>query len=191
MNGKARLKFSLFLFGSGLSLVIGLAIIALVTQFVAYFQQGANPASIFRGHSLYIPRESEARWQISDSDGKIPTPAERDEIIAAYWAAWDALGRAAQTGDTSDLLTGWAGSAYEQSLAGIDPAVRLTQLHSGHSLVLRYLSSDGSVVAFDDQSFTLTQERDGTEVTLTVSASVVMTLDQGFWRIRQITLEYR
>ncbi|MDX2141269.1 MAG: hypothetical protein SF123_24505 [Chloroflexota bacterium] len=191
MNGKARLKFSLFLFGSGLSLVMGLAIIALVTQFAAYFQQGANPASIFRGHSLYIPHDSEARWQISDGDGKIPTPAERDEIIAAYWGAWEALGRAAQTGDTSDLLTGWAGAAYEHALAGIDADIRLTQLHSGHSLTLRYLSSDGSVVAFDDQNFTLTQKHEGAEVTLSVSASVVMTLDQGFWRIRQITLEYR
>lgn len=194
MTTKARMKFALFLLALLVALPATAVGLSLLTQFVAAFQQGADPASIFRGHQLIIPDIAEARWislyARGNAGGIPPKRSEREEIIAAYWEAWVALDRAYQTGDTSDLATYWAGSAYDQAYAGIQPGQAILQTHMGHKLRLVYFSADGSVAAFDDHAFTLTHTLHDRVITLSVSASVVMTLDQGFWRVRQMTLHY-
>ena len=119
------------------SIIIAIPLIAvslsLVAQFISYFQQGADPASIFRGHALVIPAPEEAEWlPFEVADKMRPSQAESEEIIAAYWLAWDALSRAYETGDKTDLLTYWAGAAYDHATAGIRETQKLTQIHSGH-----------------------------------------------------------
>ncbi len=183
MSRKAQLKFGVFVAAVIVAIPAAALAVALLTQFVAAFQQGANPASIFHGHTLHLPAAAEARWL--SVDGAALSPAEQEEILAAYWAAWEAFARAQTTGDTSDLLTYWAGPAYQQALAGMASPRAIT--HHGHHLRLTFLSDDGSVVAFDDAPFSLTED---SSTALTASASVVMTLDQGFWRVRVMTLRY-
>lgn len=186
MSRKSRLKFAIFV--GGLMMVIPLSLIgvSLLAQFITYFQQGADPASIFRGHALLITDAAEMHWlSVGDYTGETPTRSEQEEIVAAYWLAWEALIQAQRTGDTSDMATYWSGMAYDQALAGMNQS--MMQDHTGHRLKLVFFSDDGSVVSFRDVSFTIVQPT----IPLTVSAQVVMTLDQGFWRVRAITLEYQ
>lgn len=192
MAAKARVKFMIFL-GALVIAVPGVVIsVSLVAQFVAYFQQGADPASIFHGHALIIPEAESARWaNISQMDGTAPSLPQQEEIISAYWLAWEALGRAQQTDDLSDLPTYWAGSAYTQVVAGMPAEAVQLQSHSGHTLHLSFFSADGSVAAFEDRNFSLVMSIHGISHSVDATASVVMTLDQGFWRIRQIEVRYQ
>ncbi len=191
MSNKSRVKFTLFVAGIAILTLVTAAGISLLSGFIAYFQQGADPASIFRGHTLVVPQSDQARWLTVDAvEGKLPSQAQQEEVIAAYWLAWEALGRAHETGDTSDLLTYWAGAAYDHALVSINPDLPRAYAHAGHKLTMRFFSEDGSVTTFQDDGFSITQQSGGVEFTLHASALVVMTLDQGFWRIRQITLDY-
>lgn len=199
MPRKALTKFGLFVVGLALAGLVGLAGFSLLTRFVTAFNQGADPASIFRGNTLSIPATDEARWRTltpMDETSAVPSAVEREQVLAAYWDAWNVLDRAHQTGDPSDVATRWAGGAHEQVLASMDPARPMTQAHGGHTLDLTYFSDDGSVIAFEDVSFVLTQTvriaATGEEQRekVCVSASVVMTADQGFWRVRTIRLRY-
>lgn len=192
MNTKARLKLVFFAFFMAVAAPIGLASIMLLTSFIASFQQGADPASIFHGHSLTIPAAYEAQWLSLPQDIDIrPSQAEQEEIISAYWLAWEAIEQAYATRDTSDLKTYWAGSAYQSILTNMDSDERLSLGQSRHRLHLRFFSADGTVVAFQDEGFKILQTVGSLTFDLDASASVVMTLDQGFWRVRYITLQYK
>jgi len=192
MNSKRRLKFMIFLGGVVAAIPLIAIGLSLISEFVVYFQQGADPASIFRGHTLVIPAEEDATWaSFDDIPGDTPTRAEREEVIAAYWLAWGAIDNAHRTGDTSDLATYWAGAAYEQVLAGLDDGQIRSQTHTAHTLYLSYFSDDGSVIAFEDRDLSLRKLINGSSIALQANASVVMTLDQGFWRVRVITIDYQ
>ena len=183
--GKARVKFVIFIVAMSVVSVGALVGFTLLTQFVAYFQQGADPASIFRGHTLAIPETHQARWQRLP-DGVLKK-SEEEEILAAYWLAWEALSRAYVTGDTSDIPTYWAGAAYDHALQNM---TQDGMTHRLHRLNLEFFSDDGSVVAFRDRAFRMEQTVADVTILLNVDADIVMTLDQGFWRIRSITLYY-
>ena len=190
MNKKTRLKFALFVVGLFCAIPAALVGVSLLAQFVTAFQEGADPASIFRGHTLVVPEAEQARWLSVESDiGEPLSRAEQDEIIAAYWLAWDAWSRAHATGDTTDLKTHWAGTAYAQVIAGIDPSRKTDLVQTGHALYLVYMSDDGSVVVVRDEAFQMERAYPGGTIMLTPSASVIMTLDQGFWRVRSLVLE--
>ncbi len=191
MTDKARLKFGVFVIGVLVAVPLSVAAVSLLAQFITHFQQGADPASIFRGHTLTLPATDEARWDVFAADvARQPSRPEQEEIITAYWLAWEALIRAHQTGDTSDLTTYWSGAAYEQGEMAIDPERPFFQTHTGHVLQLTFFSEDASVAAFSDIEFMLTMEAGHTPIEVTASAQVVMTLDNGFWRVRSITLTY-
>ncbi|QPC84959.1 hypothetical protein G4Y79_11490 [Phototrophicus methaneseepsis] len=193
---KTQVKFGIFVVGMAVTAVLVVVGISLLSRFIAAFQQGADPASIFRGHTLAIPEREEAYWRSTRTSAAIgtneilPKRSEYEEMISAYWLAWDALGRAHLTGDTSDMATYWAGAAYAQAMADISPEQSESLQTSGHVLRLTFFSEDGSVVAFEDEGFFITRVVHSSTFRLKTSASVVMTLDQGFWRIRQITLRY-
>lgn len=192
LTDKNRLKFLLFLVGLGGMIPLALLGVRLIAQFITYFQQGADPASIFHGHALVIPAPEDARWlSFEDVTGVMPTQGQQEELLSAYWMAWQALSRAHQTGDITDLATYWAGAAYDQAQAAVNSAQRRAFIHTAHQLKLTFFSEDGSIAAFEDTGFTWEQTPNSGPVTLSASAAVVMTLDQGFWRIRQITLTFR
>lgn len=191
MSGKARLKLMIFVGVTAAAIPLGVLVMIVLSQFVAYFQQGADPASIFRGHALIIPQPEEARWVIvDDAEGESLRRAEQEQILAAYWSAWAGLSRAHQTGDISDLPTYWAGAAYDQAIAGVLSDSTLRLAHGGHQLSLTFFSDDRSVVAFEDERFILDYHYEGYIISVQASASVVMTQDQGFWRVRQIAIRF-
>src|SRR5579872_6079369 len=141
---KNNAKFAIFVVGLMISLIAGGIGLWGVAQFVVAFQQGADPASIFHGATLIVPQEKQARWlPDSPSTGTSPSDGQREELIAAYWQAWQGLDRAQQTGDVSDLATYWAGNAFKE--IQIDPKRHFQQTDLGHKLTLTFFSDDGTV----------------------------------------------
>lgn len=186
---KRRVKLIIFLAAAPVLAVLGLVVLRGLSTFIASFQEGANPASIFHGAELRLPYSDQVLWLDDLGDtGHTPTVAQREELIAAYWNAWSALERAYLTGNDEDLTTYWAGGAYEQ--LNIEPNGKLRQSTSGHQLRLRFFADDGTVAALDDLEFQITQTLDGETFMLTASAAVILTLDNGYWRIRSITVDY-
>ena len=186
---KRRVKLIIFLAAAPIIAVLGLVALRGLSGFIASFQEGANPASIFHGAELRIPYSDQALWLDDMGDtGKTPTSAQREELIAAYWNAWSALERNYLTGNAEDLTTYWAGGAFDQ--LRIEPGTKLRQASSGHQLRLRFFADDGTVAAFDDLDFQITQTLGSETLTFSVNAAVIMTLDNGYWRIRSITVDY-
>ena len=161
-----------------------------LSSFLSYFQQGANPASIFNGNELIIPEPEQARW-IPDAESVVyvPSTAQREELLSQYWSAWEAVNRAHLIGNITDLSTYWALPALEQVQQSINPERPIQQTTSGHLLQLTFFSDDFSVASFND-SFTLTQTLNGETRNLTVNATITLTLDTGFWRIRLMSVQY-
>jgi hypothetical protein len=168
--------------------------VRLLSLFVVSFQQGADPASIFQGHKLTLPLPEQARWrsvEIPPPPSRAPSQSQREEILAAYWYAWESLQRAYETGKTSDLLTAWSGKAYEQAVAAIQsmpPKARIKQVDRNHQLFLHFFSDDSTVAMLDDEAFIIEQTVNGQTIKITASAQVVMTLDNGYWRIRYLVM---
>lgn len=188
---KSHVKFGVFVVGMCIAMVIAFVSFRLLTKFIGAFNEGADPASIFRGHTLIVPDPQQAIWvTTSPQRGKLPSQAQLEEIISAYWLAWESMGQAHLTNDLRDLKTYWAGSAYEQVISGIDGEVRTDFVTHNHKLFLEYFSPDGSVVVFNDDNFFIRRTIGDYDLSLQASADIIMTLDQGFWRIRRLTITY-
>lgn len=198
MKTLLRIKFGIFVLVIAIAIPVVPISFGLVTQFITYFQQGANPASIFRGNKLVLPATDQARWLTSQPlEGASASPAQLEELLAAYWQAWQALSRAYQTNDKSDLLTYWAGDAIGQVERGLDGIQKGGQFHftdRNHQLQLLFFSDDGTSALVQDSNFqvqyTLSSAGRRVEFSMDTSALVFITLDNGFWRIRQITIHY-
>jgi hypothetical protein len=184
---KTRLKQGIALGG----VLVGVPLLLLaflgLSNFIASFNQGADPASIFRGHALVIPAPDQARYvPNADFRGRTPTQAQREELLSAYWRGWEALARAGQTGDPADLPTYWAGSALAFAREAVTDGSLVVVASRGHQVRLTYLSGDGSLATLVDDGFTL-ETPVGPR---TVTATATLTLDNGFWRVRQLRLDY-
>lgn len=188
---KARVKLLIFVIAVASFVPLGIIGFRAMSDFLSEFQRGANPASIFHGYSLVVPESDQARWLVDGLDtGTVPSRVQRDEIIASYVEAWGALNHALESGNVDDLPTYWAGAPLNQARTAVDTDDPIEQTDSHHRLRLQFFSDDGSIVAFDDLSFILTQTRDSQITELLVTAHVVMTLDNGFWRIRLLNINY-
>lgn len=181
---KTRTKMVIAVMLTPALIAIVLGIIFGLSQFLSYFQQGADAASIFRGHELIIPEDNQAVWlSTAPTDGVSPSRSQQEELISAYWLGWVSLSRAYETGLTEDLSTYWASpildTLTDSIVAGIDYQT------SEHQLSLLFFSDDRSVTQIQDQ-FILTVNG----ITSTASATATLTLDTGRWRVRMMTIGY-
>lgn len=183
---KQMVKFIIFIAALGVLAPVGWFGFRLMGDFIAAFNSGANPASIFHGNSLIVPDSRQARWLTVDPEGKAPTQGQLEELIAAYYGAWEALARAHATGDPSDLPTYWAGAALDSARAAT-MGTNVAFEHERHRLRLSFLSNDGSVARIHDERFIY--RLDG--IDLTATSNAVLTLDNGFWRIRQYNIDFQ
>ncbi len=181
---KTRLKFLLFIGILPLAIIVSLLLLLRFSNIISSFQAGADPAAIFRGHQLILPAVEDAVLLVSDlkRGGKYPTRSQRDELIASYWLAWEAIDRAYQTGLTQDLATSWALPALDiviQSLA--EGGFRTEQ----HQVRLIYFSADGTFASVEDKFIVYTDH-----YRLNVKGDAMLTLDDGRWRVRYLELHY-
>lgn len=181
---KTRTKIAIVLIFAPVLIAILLGIIFGLSQFLSSFQQGANPASIFRGHELIIPEENQVLWlSTAPITGISPSRSQQEELISAYWEAWQAVSRAYETGLTDDLSTYWASPILETLTASIIAGQDYQT--SNHQLSLLFFSDDRSVAQLQD-NFLLSVNG----INTTAEATLTLTLDTGRWRIRFISIDY-
>jgi len=190
MSRKSQVKFAIFVAVSLMVIPITFIGVTLLTEFVTFFRIGADPASIFRGHTLTIPEPEEAQWlSFSPLLTSTPTRLESEEILSAYWLAWDSITRAQLTDDTSDIPTYFAGTAFDHIMASLESESFPLIDHHHHELQLGFFSIDKSVLSLQD-NFTWETEINDKPMQLQAQATVTMTLDNGFWRIRTLSIDY-
>lgn len=181
-----KIRAKLCLLGILLPIVLVLTLASFVglSRFIAYFQQGADPVSIFRGNELTIPDETQAVWlSTTPKRGITPTKGQQEEIIAHYWQAWDDLSRAYELGDDTNLSTHWALPALALVQDAIDRDTTQMYETSHHQLQLVYFSDDRSVAHLND-TFLVSLKQGALKAT----ATTTLTLDDGRWRIRLLTI---
>lgn len=189
MSAKNQAKLVLFLLVALVSLPIAWFGLRAFASFITYFNQGADPASIFRGNVLRLPQNQQARWlDFHIIQGELPTSAQREELLAAYWGAWQAYERAIQTDNASDLATYWASAAYERTLVALGAGARQLSTDQ-HHLRLRFFSRDGSVAQIESLFRLRYTDDQRVQHTLRLNAILTLSLDKGFWRIHQLSLK--
>ncbi len=181
---KTRTKIIIALVFTPILIAILLGLILGLSRFLSYFQQGADPASIFRGHELIIPEEDQAVWlSTAPLRGVSPSRSQQEELISAYWLAWQGVARAYETGLSHDLSTYWASPMLDTLADSIIAGQDYQTSH--HELSLLFFSEDRSVAQIHDR-FDLYVN--GIETS--AEATATLTLDTGRWRIRLLTIEY-
>ena len=165
-------------------------------QLVAYFQQGADPASALN----IVPNRPidwpiELTWQPDSADsGRKMEPFTREQIESAYTRAWLQWRFSYQKGEPHGLKTYFVGPALEAVQQSVLTAQashwQIEQVDTRHNLKLRFYSADGSIVSFTDSHVQLAQlvtDSKGQTLSSNETTSVyevVMLLDDGNWRVR-------
>jgi hypothetical protein len=184
---KVQAKRWVFILMTPIILIGSLTVILMLSQILASFQEGADPASIFRGHQLVRPALEDARWLVSVApQGRTPSDAQKEELLADYWQAWQALGRAYATGKRDDLSTYWAQPILNHLNATISFSDSISYETTAHKLRLLYFADDASVARISDGFIVRLNEQ-----SWRTTAEITLTLDNGRWRIRLLEINYR
>jgi hypothetical protein len=193
---KQRLKLLLWLF-IGLLLVSALLLaLSRLSQLVAYFQEGADPASALN-IVPNVPPDLQTRlvWLADDADtGREMEPLTRRQIEAAYLRAWLQWNLSFERGQPFGLQTYFAGPALDAVRANVAEIAaqgwRVNQVDTEHILQLHFYAADGSIVAFTDRAANVAQivtDGQGNAIQAgetTRGYEVVMFLEDGNWRVR-------
>ncbi len=117
-------------------------------------------------------------------------PATRTALSAAYVRAWAALGRYESTGDSAALEDTFSGPARQLALQ-TPRSGQVATWDTSHRLQLTFYALDGATAAFTDTDAELvrTIAETGGQETVVLSQEnydVVMVLEDGYWRVRQL-----
>ena len=197
---KTRLKVII-----ALSLLIGALLTAIgavagIGQLLLYFSSGADPATIFQSvPPVPVDLKDRVTW-LPDGPtvaaGRVLEPYVRERVAGAYlygWAQWGISYDLKQPYNLKTYFTRPALDAVTQAVTATVAAgwqVRQSNLH--HTLELAFYADDGSLVAFTDHNAHLVQQvinADSSQVVVQESTNVydvVMRLDDGEWRIRDL-----
>lgn len=200
MIAKSRLKFMIAV-GVALTIVVGvLATLMLMGRLLAYFNTGADRASIFQlVPTVPVDLSDRVTWlpdEPSVAAGRAIAPYTRDQIAGAYLLAWAQLGISYELGQPYGLKTYFSPPTLDAMQSAITSTVaagwQIRQSNLSHTLRLTFLSDDGSIAAFTDHNAHLVQQLLGAEGELTAVIEsnsvydVVMRLEDGNWRIRDL-----
>lgn len=200
MIAKSRLKLTIAVTLSLVILVAVLGLIAGLGRLFAYFHTGADPAGIFQlVPTVPLDLKDRVRW-VADlptaAEGPEMAPYTRDQIAGAYLYAWAQVNISYELNKPYGLKTYFSSPALDAMSSAITSTVaagwQIRQSNLHHQLALAFLSDDGSVVAFTDQSAQVVQQlldADGSLSAVIESRSmydVVMRMEDGNWRIRDM-----
>lgn len=167
-------------------LVIGMAAAVGAARLLAYFQQGADPASalnIVPNKPLDWPVELE--WLPDGANsGRELEPFTRAQVEAAYIRAWLQLTFSYQKGEPFGLGTYFSGAALQAVEAATTSDLSLEQIATRHQLALNLYSADGSLVAFTDHVATVAQILPNSYSEEVGMYDVVMFLEDDHWKVR-------
>ncbi len=193
---KTRLKLTIWFILTILAFGGVFFAIQQVARLVAYFQEGADPASALN-IVPNVPPDLKVRltWLPDDPDtGREMEPFTRTQIQSAYLRAWLQWNISYLRGEPYGLTTYFVGPALEAVNESVTSVAaqgwRVEQTDLSHELQLHLYSADGSIVSFTDHNARVVQlvrNETGQLVATaetTATFDVVMFLEDGNWRVR-------
>ena len=168
-----------------------LGAILLATKVISLTSTTADPAGAFH-RVAELPPEADAlvQWDTDTwTQDRALEPATRVALEAAYVRAWAAIGVYQSSGATTALTALFTGAAKSDALA-VPRDVAVATWSIGHRLRLEFYALDGATVALTDTAARLVRTvgagQSEAVVDATESYSVVMVLQDGYWRISQL-----
>lgn len=197
---KARVKLAIAFFLIIMVTLTALGAVAGVARLLAYFNSGADPATIFLTvPAVPIDLKERVTWLPdlpSAAEGRALETYQRERIASAYLYAWAQLGISYELKRPYGLKTYFAAPALDAATLALTSTVaagwQVHQSNLHHTLELAFYTDDGFLVAFTDRNAHLVQQvmnHDGSLVDVRETTNVydvVMRLDDGEWRIRDL-----
>ncbi|MCB8945325.1 MAG: hypothetical protein H6658_16380 [Ardenticatenaceae bacterium] len=193
---KTRLKLLLWFILGLTAIALILTLINRVAGLLAYFQEGADPASALN-IVPNVPPDLQVRldWLPDDPDtGRTLEPHTRTQIESAYLRAWLQWNISYLRGEPYGLETYFVGPALQAVTEAIEATHQqgwsLAQTDLEHQLQLHLYSADGSIAAFTAHDVLLAQvlrDASGAPVLTEVTQAdydVVMMVEDGTWHVR-------
>lgn len=188
---KNRLKRFLAQLIALAAVLIIFGVLALSGRIALYSLSGAKTAQALhevpevpesaQDHVTWLPDEWSGQRQLE--------PGTRRQIEAAYVQAWEALGRYPETGDPAPVTEWFAGPARQQVL-DTTPSLRREVWGIHFRLALTFYSLDGATLSVRDEGATVVRSlrtaNGETVITSAETYQTVLTMEDGYWRIRQL-----
>lgn len=173
--------------------LVGLVVLRQLADVVLRASTGADPASIFN-EPIQAPVELlEVIDWLPDPprEGRSMEPTSRERITESFAQAWSSLDRSARGDVEAPIDVYFSGPALEaaRDARGRGPGSSLVQVE--HLLELKFYSDDGQVVSLESQArmVRIIGEGEGRVVVPTTERlAVVMVLEDGNWRVQQLTV---
>lgn len=175
---------------AGLTLVGLVFTVLAISNLLVYFKTGADQTNIYDlGLNLLKDHQPEIRWLPDDSGmiGKI-NEYVRDEIADSYSDAWGILNLSLAEGRDLGLRENFSEKKVKLINEQITSSYPVLRNDLNHLLKLHFISLDRQVVSFSDLNVVSVITNLDSQVTYsdTSSYKVVMTLDDGKWRINKM-----
>ncbi len=180
------------------AIVVGLIAIVFagLGKTIAYFKTGADNGEVYVINTNILKDHHPAvTWQEDQIvDGRIVNDYMRGDLEKAYIEAWYVVNMSFANKDASHLEDYFAGKALEWIREEVtdSSAFTLRQTELNHNLQLNHFTLDNQLAAFSDQGVKVVKKilDDQGELIYeeenTFDYEVVMTLDDGRWRIRHL-----
>lgn len=164
---------------------------------IAYFQQGADPASALNivpnaPPDLHIRVE----WlEPAANSGRVLDDFNRQQVEFAYLWSWMQRNISLLRGEAFGLETYFAGQALANLKADFEQAAErglVQQINTAHRLQVMTYSADGNVLALRDSGAEFSQvirDRQGMVLfsgTIEATYQIILLQENGRWRIRQM-----
>jgi len=195
---KKRIKYYRIYFGV-ISVFVLIVLIGVFAKIWFYFNSGAD-RSIALNLSPILPEAHVPyiRWLEDDPEtGRVMENFSRGEIMKDYIRGWYQVDQSMFTGDTGGLKEYFTSAALPRILENVreikSGSWLLSQTDLRHFIKLHFYSADGQIVAFTDKNLLIKQriyrKKDRKNIyrgEQLADYDVVMLLDDGYWRIKNI-----
>jgi len=185
-NLKSRILYGFFYMLFSIVVIFGLS------QFLSYFNKGASDPIYNIDSILFEEAPSKLKWQIDDEDIKGPINKYiRKDIEKAYAKAWQVKNLSISSKKDLGLKEHYSEPLQNLIKKGYQSESSETEIISlSHNLKLHFISFDKQIVSFTDYAsirhFSIIKDNRKYAYKDTSDFKVVMTLDDGKWRIKRI-----
>ncbi|NTW00744.1 MAG: cellulase family glycosylhydrolase [Oscillochloris sp.] len=194
--GKTQLKLIIWAVLLSISMALASLVVGAIANLLAYFERGAEPATVLNIVPNRPPELNVAlAWEADDADtGRVIASYTRSQVEATYVRSWLQWNLSYLKGEPHGLKTYFTGPALAEVSAAVQRAhadgLSVEQVDTTHNLQLHFYSADGAVISFTDHNTLVAQViRDSSGTILTAVETradydVVMLLEDGLWHVR-------
>lgn len=195
MNEVKQKRLSRVVAGGIVILTLALAF-GLLGKAFAYFKTGADSDRVYLiNTSILADHNPKVIWQPDEIvDGRVINKYMREELQKAYTQAWHVVNLSMTNKNGDHLEDYFADQALEwikQEVEGTD-GYTLHQIDLNHNLQLHHFALDNQIAAFSDKQVKVIRKVEDElgvvifEEQQLFDYDVIMTLDDGRWRIRHL-----